>query len=478
VSTTVGLAIIALNEEESLPRLLASIEGAFDRVVLLDTGSEDATVDVFSEWAEAEQLKSEDFTYGVDRFAWIDDFGAARRAADDLLMEEPLDWTCWADCDDVVIGAGNLRRVAAEAAPEVSAFYFDYDYGRDEAGNCLSLLRRERLVRAGKGRWRDRIHEAQEVDGAIQFVSPDIAVWRHEKPLEQLGNSGPRNLRILEKWLDEEPENSRVLAYVGTEKMALHDFDAALPYFERYLALRHTWDEERAQIIRKAAVCLMATNRPAQAASLALEAVELVPTWPDSYLSLAESALLRKQWQKAAHWAKEVLRLGPPSTLLIINPLEYRFLPLKVIAFAAAGDGQMEAAVTRGTEALRIVGDPTLAEAVAGWRAELKRDQTAGTFAMCAQILIAHDEQLKARTLLRECVPYYAQDHPKIIALRTDLHARIGWMDASDEYALHYEVGGSKPEDFLPLPLADEVAASLPRVGFLINGLLEQAEAA
>ena len=39
---TVGLAIIARDEADTLPGLLESVRGAFDQVVLCDTGSTDA----------------------------------------------------------------------------------------------------------------------------------------------------------------------------------------------------------------------------------------------------------------------------------------------------------------------------------------------------------------------------------------------------------------------------------------------------
>ncbi len=42
----VAAAIIAKNEEKNLPRLLNSLKGKFDEIVLVDTGSEDKTVDI------------------------------------------------------------------------------------------------------------------------------------------------------------------------------------------------------------------------------------------------------------------------------------------------------------------------------------------------------------------------------------------------------------------------------------------------
>jgi glycosyltransferase involved in cell wall biosynthesis len=117
---TVGLALIVKNERETLPGLLESIAGAFDQVVLVDTGSKDGTWDVFKDWAR-ETLGPDDTlhprgfeTWKVAKFEWVDDFAAARTFADSLL---DTDWTCWADADDVLRGADRLRGLAAEAPP-------------------------------------------------------------------------------------------------------------------------------------------------------------------------------------------------------------------------------------------------------------------------------------------------------------------------------------------------------------------------
>lgn len=79
---TVGLALIAKDEEEALPGLLASVEGAFDQVALLDTGSTDRTVEVFEEWSAAEKVRQPGFISTLGHFEWCDDFAAARNAAD------------------------------------------------------------------------------------------------------------------------------------------------------------------------------------------------------------------------------------------------------------------------------------------------------------------------------------------------------------------------------------------------------------
>ena len=52
---SVGLALIVKDGADDLPNLLKSVEGAFDQVVLLDTGSTDQTKSVFRKWAKQEK---------------------------------------------------------------------------------------------------------------------------------------------------------------------------------------------------------------------------------------------------------------------------------------------------------------------------------------------------------------------------------------------------------------------------------------
>ncbi|HEU4656318.1 MAG TPA: hypothetical protein VFR97_02280 [Capillimicrobium sp.] len=486
---TVGLALIARDEEATLPTLLQSIEGAFDRVVLLDTGSTDGTVDLFHHWAAFEATQREGFTYADARFDWVDDFAAARTAADNLLLYgRPdaqrfdctiVDWTCWADCDDEIVGAQNLRTIAANAPAHVPALLADYDYAHDAHGNIVCSLKRERLVRAGHGRWEGRVHEAQIIDGQCAFIDRDLVRWVHRKPPSH-GESNERNLRILHAWNEQQPNDPRILGYLGTEHAGRGDTEEAVRWFAAYLQLKTGWDEERCQIHRRMACCLMALDRVDEAYDIALQALKVRPTWPDTYLSLAEATYQRREWDKAEQWARRALELGAPDTLLIINPLDYVLQPRVVLAGALGEQGRVEEAIQVAAEALAIQpGHQGLQQAVRKWRSVAKREATAETFAGCAEMLIAHDEQHKARVLLEEAVPYFVRDHPRIVALRSKVRERLLWADDPALYAEHYETGGSKPEDMIPDEQVTPLCEQLPRVQFLAAGLREQlAEAA
>ena len=470
--TTLGLALITKDEQDTLPNLLASVGGVFDQVVLADTGSSDETVERFREWALAEQASRPEFRFTIETFDWIDDFAAARTFAHEML---DTDWECWADADDVIRGAQHLRRMAELAAPDIGGFVASYDYAQDGGGNCVCRLRRERLIRAGLATWHGRVHEAQTVEGQMQYVEADVVEWVHRKP--PAPGPSDRNLKILRDWVKDEPENPRVLGYLGTEYTFRGEHKKALTWYRRYLKTGADWDEERAQVYRKLGMSLIALDRPQEAIKHAFEAMQLLPSWPDSYLTLAEAHYNTHQHDRAMQWAEEVIRRGVPETLLIINPLDYAVSPRVILALSLAAVGQTERAVDVANEVLSVVPDhPLLQEPYRQWRETGKREHTAETVVSLAQALIAHDEQLKALEVLRNA-PYYAIDHPQVVGLRSALRERLAPILTPEEYAGYYE-DAAKPEDFVPDDHVMATGDQLPRCAFLLRGVNELAEAA
>lgn len=95
------VCMIARNEAANLPRSLASVRGVADEVVVVDTGSTDATREVAARHGAR-----------VGEFAWCDDFGAARNAALELATCE---WVFWLDADEALLAGsdGDVREALA-----------------------------------------------------------------------------------------------------------------------------------------------------------------------------------------------------------------------------------------------------------------------------------------------------------------------------------------------------------------------------
>ena len=90
-------ALIARNEERFLGTCLDSLAGLADEVIIVDTGSTDATPRI-----------AEERGITVHSFPWVDDFSAARNRALDLARGE---WILYIDADERVrCGAANARK--------------------------------------------------------------------------------------------------------------------------------------------------------------------------------------------------------------------------------------------------------------------------------------------------------------------------------------------------------------------------------
>ena len=85
---TISLCMIVKNEENTLGNCLSSIEGLFDEINIVDTGSTDRTVEIIKE-----------FTDRIFHFDWIDDFAAARNFSFSKATKE---YVMWLDADDIM----------------------------------------------------------------------------------------------------------------------------------------------------------------------------------------------------------------------------------------------------------------------------------------------------------------------------------------------------------------------------------------
>lgn len=340
---TLGLALISKNEEASLPRLLASVTGAFDRVALVDTGSSDRTVEVFETWARGEVEARRLGSYAVDHFEWCGDFSAARNHADSLLSD--VDWLCWADCDDDIRGACELRRIAAAAPPDVAAYLAHYDYSRDEGGD-LALCRERLLRREAAPPWSGRVHELREITSRSEVIPRELVEWVHHPVRADQRNA--MRLRICRAWVEDSPEDLHAYCHLSREELANGDAAAAVEAFARFFELLPApaleddpaLAEIRVWMLRYYAAALTITDRHDEALEVARQAFLLAPAQPDhpltvACLTLSEVHAARGEWEAAASWATDVLeRERPSSGFVQLDAEDYHERPWQILLSA------------------------------------------------------------------------------------------------------------------------------------------------
>ena len=204
------VCLIVKNEEKFIDQCLASVAGLADQLVVLDTGSTDSTV----ERARARGAE-------IHTFAWCDDFSAARNAA----MEHVTgDWVLMLDADEELPPESREALQKLLRAAGVMAWRLPIiDVGR-EADGCSYV---PRLFRNGPGlffvgRVHEQIFSSIEVrrkEWGLDNRLGDAALRHHgyTKEMTRDRRKVDRNLRLLEKAIEELPDEPSLLMNYGLE---------------------------------------------------------------------------------------------------------------------------------------------------------------------------------------------------------------------------------------------------------------------
>jgi glycosyltransferase involved in cell wall biosynthesis len=212
-----ALVMIARNEARCIERCLLSVRAHVDRMLVLDTGSDDATSAI-----------ARRFGAQVESFAWRDDFAAARNAA---LEACAADWSLVLDADEwLVDGAAALRALRTRAPEFVGVIRVDNLYGASAASAARSIGWISRLLPRG-ARYHGRIHEQPEARWPRERIAVTVV---HDGYLDAAmrGKQG-RNQRLLQRALAEAPDDAYLHYQLGKDLELREKFELALPHYER-----------------------------------------------------------------------------------------------------------------------------------------------------------------------------------------------------------------------------------------------------
>ncbi len=222
----VSLCMIVKNEEAHLPACLSTAADLVDEIIVVDTGSTDAT-----------KAAAQRFGARVVDFAWCDSFAAARNES---LRHAGGDWIFWLDADDRIDETNRQRlRTLFANLPDATGAYLmkylalqDVLLGRDSAVDHAQLFRNHPQIR-----WQYRVHEqilpaverqggwVRETDVVIHHLGyQDAAVVRRK--LE-------RNGRLLELDYIDHPDDPLIRFNLGRTVLRLGRVAEAVPHLER-----------------------------------------------------------------------------------------------------------------------------------------------------------------------------------------------------------------------------------------------------
>jgi len=213
--------MIVRDEEKNLPRALGSIEGLGEEMVIVDTGSQDATVEI----AQAAGAR-------VEHFEWCDDFSAARNFA---MSHASGEWIMLLDADDEfersdvfrarellrstsALGVAVLQKVLYPEIPPITKAHLAFVRNRPDL------------------RFEFRMHEQIPLD-PTRLLHSDLRMTHYGYTAEHLPGKFERNQRLLERMkTDSNPVAraaagmylGRMFAFVGRLEEAFQEYKAVV----------------------------------------------------------------------------------------------------------------------------------------------------------------------------------------------------------------------------------------------------------
>ena len=217
---TVSLCMIVKNEERVLQRCLDSVAGLMDEIIIVDTGSTDATKEIAARYTDK-----------IYDFVWINDFAAARNFA---FSKAAMEYIYSADADEVLDEENRqaFRTLKETLLPEIDIvqMYYTNQLSFGTIYNYDKELRPKLYKRNRNFRWEGAIHE-QVVLQPVIYDSEIAITHLPENQHKDRDFAAFERMVSMGKPLDKRLHNiyARELFISGEKK----DFLAARVFFEK-----------------------------------------------------------------------------------------------------------------------------------------------------------------------------------------------------------------------------------------------------
>lgn len=294
---TISCCLIVKNEEAFLRPCLDSVKDYVDEIVIVDTGSEDATIEI-----------ARQYTDKVYSHPWEGSFSKARNQ---VLSYATGGWIFQIDADEELMeGSGPKLRQAVRDAGPADAILVNiistYSGGTKKARHNFERLFRNNGVIHYEG----IVHNRVVAYNNLKASKIELMHYGYDVEEKKACEKFLRTTELLKKQIEESPDDPMPHHYLGVSYLtrgmneeALRESDIAIHLAEEQKNDHHLYLWAR----HNAAMSAFRLGRLEEAKQYSLRAIEMFPTHLDSFYALAMIAAERQEWSNVLVYGKKFL---------------------------------------------------------------------------------------------------------------------------------------------------------------------------
>ncbi|MGO9974620.1 MAG: glycosyltransferase [Solirubrobacteraceae bacterium] len=338
-----SLCMIVRDEEEMLPRSLGAVASAVDEIVIVDTGSQDRTIEI-----------ARLFGARVIEREWTGSFSDARNVSFEAATG---DWLLYLDADEVLVegDAERLRALTGQSWRECFYLVETNFTGQEGSGGAVSFsalrMFRNRPGYRFSGRLHEQIgqHMPAYVPERIHYSNVRVEHYGYLGVVRDSKEKSRRNIELLLAQQTESAPHPFMHFNLGSEYYAAGDVPAALRELEQSWAMVSETGPDRylftAILIERLTKARIACGRPAEAIDLAAAGLALYPGYTDLVYQQGNASLALGRFEDAAAYFEACIEMGDapaPYTALVGCGT---YLPRIALAEIRMRDGDVEGAL-------------------------------------------------------------------------------------------------------------------------------------
>ncbi|HET8977305.1 MAG TPA: glycosyltransferase [Solirubrobacteraceae bacterium] len=306
---TLSLCMIVRDEERMLPRCLAAAAPAVDEIVIVDTGSTDATIEI-----------ARSFGARVIEHPWTGSFAEARNVSFEAATG---DWVMYLDADEVLVAEDVTQLRALTGHTWREAFYVVETSYTGELGDGGAIVNNALRIFRNRPdyRFRDRLHEQilhtlpTYLPGRVEQTPVRLQHYGYLGSVREAKEKSRRNVELLRRQAAEGPPTAFLHFNLGSEYIITGELADAVDHLQRAhamlvaegsMALREFVPALMVRLVMALRMC----GRLSEARAAAAEGLQLFPELTDLVVAQARIAQALGDPDEAVRLYHRAIELG------------------------------------------------------------------------------------------------------------------------------------------------------------------------